>query len=258
MDFGINIDKVYQKVLAIANKEQRGYITPQEFNLFADQAQMNIFEQYFFDINQFNRVPGNQTDFSDPLSGLEEKISFFKRRQKALTLANDFGDIYLNDYIFDMFKLGTVYRRYLNQSLKIVDPISSLEEFRQITSSKMLAPTELYPKYIRYYAESSSNTSKDRIKISPYVGLKDLETQTGKSQVFADYIRKPVKPNWGYVVVNEQALYDSTSAVDFELHKSEENNLIFKILQLAGITMDLNLYQVAAQEEIKNIQQEKA
>jgi len=48
MDFGINIDKVYQKVLAIANKEQRGYITPQEFNLFADQAQMNIFEQYFF------------------------------------------------------------------------------------------------------------------------------------------------------------------------------------------------------------------
>ena len=36
----INIDTVYQKVLAFANKEQRGYITPQEFNLFADQAQL--------------------------------------------------------------------------------------------------------------------------------------------------------------------------------------------------------------------------
>ena len=58
----VNIDTVYQKVLAIANKEQRGYITPQEFNLFADQAQMDIFEQYFYDINQFNRVPGNDTD----------------------------------------------------------------------------------------------------------------------------------------------------------------------------------------------------
>mgnify|MGYP003112151049 FL=1 len=258
MDFGINIDKVYQKVLAIANKEQRGYITPQEFNLFADQAQMNIFEQYFFDINQFNRVPGNQTDFSDPLSGLEEKISFFKKRQEPLTLANDFGDVFLNDYIFDMFKLGTVYRRYKNGSLKTVDPISSFEEYRQITSSKLLAPTELYPKYIRYYAESSLDTTKDRIKISPYSGLKDLETQTGKKQVFADYIRKPAKPNWSYVVVNEQALYDSTTSDDFELHKSEENNLIFKILQLAGITIDINLYQVAAQEEIKNIQQEKA
>ena len=38
----VSIDKVYQKVLAFANKEQRGYITPQEFNLFADQAQMEI------------------------------------------------------------------------------------------------------------------------------------------------------------------------------------------------------------------------
>ena len=49
----VNIDTVYQRVLAIANKEQRGYITPQEFNLFANQSQMDIFEQYFYDINQF-------------------------------------------------------------------------------------------------------------------------------------------------------------------------------------------------------------
>ena len=74
----VSIDKVYQKVLAIANKEQRGYITPQEFNLFADHAQMDIFEQYFYDINQFNRIPGNHTEYSDMLTLLEEKISVFK------------------------------------------------------------------------------------------------------------------------------------------------------------------------------------
>ena len=39
----INIDTIYQKVLALANKEQRGYITPQEFNLLADKAQMEIY-----------------------------------------------------------------------------------------------------------------------------------------------------------------------------------------------------------------------
>ena len=43
----VNIDNVYQKVLVIANKEQRGYITPLEFNLLANQAQQDIFEQYF-------------------------------------------------------------------------------------------------------------------------------------------------------------------------------------------------------------------
>ena len=255
MNFEIEIDKVYQKVLAIANKEQRGYITPQEFNLFADQAQMNIFEQYFFDLNQFGRIPGNQNKSADPVTSIEEKISYFKIRQKALTLANEFGDIMINDNISDMYKLETVYRRKNNGSVKIADRIDSLSEWRQITASKMLRPTQNYPKFIRYYAP---NVEKDRIKISPHIGLLDVQNEFNRAQVFADYIRKPKTPNWSYVVVNEQALYDGTNAVDFELHKSEENNLIFKILQLAGITMDPNLYQIATQEEIKTIQQEKA
>ena len=272
MNFGISIDKVYQKVLAIANKEQRGYITPQEFNLFADQAQLDIFEQYFFDVNQFGRIPGNQSRHSDPVSDVEEKITYFKVRQRALVLRNEFGDIFLNKTSVNdsgtvvsqsggadnIFKLSTIYRRKNNGSLKIANAIDSLEEFRQITASKMLQPTQNYPAYTRYYSRLNNGTQWDRIKISPYIGLKEVEDETGRSQVFMDYIRKPEKPNWGYVVVNEQALYDAATAVDFELLKSEENNLIFKILQLAGITMDPALYQVAAQEEVKEIQQQKS
>ena len=74
----ISVDTVYQRVLAIANKEQRGYITPQEFNLFANQAQMDIFEQYFYDIGQFDRRNANDTEYSNMVSLLEEKISLFE------------------------------------------------------------------------------------------------------------------------------------------------------------------------------------
>ena len=56
----IEINRVYQKVLAIASKEQRGYITPQEFNLFADKAQMEIFGLYFHQVNNAERKPKNQ------------------------------------------------------------------------------------------------------------------------------------------------------------------------------------------------------
>ena len=77
----VSIDTIYQRVLALANKEQRGYITPQEFNLFANQAQMEIFEQYFYDIKQFNRMPGNTQEYSDPLSVLYEKIGVFEVQQ---------------------------------------------------------------------------------------------------------------------------------------------------------------------------------
>lgn len=81
----ISVNNVYQKVLAIANKEQRGYITPQEFNLYADLAQKEIFEQYFYDINQMNRMPGNSTEFSDQLYILEEKIAPFRVNDVAMT-----------------------------------------------------------------------------------------------------------------------------------------------------------------------------
>ena len=74
----VNVNTVYQRVLAITNKEQRGYITPQEFNYLANQAQLYIFEQYFYDYNQFGRIPGNDTEYSDMLSILEEKISIFE------------------------------------------------------------------------------------------------------------------------------------------------------------------------------------
>ena len=53
---GISIDTVYQTVLALANKEQRGYISPQEFNLYANHAQMEVLEQYFYDLSQFRQI----------------------------------------------------------------------------------------------------------------------------------------------------------------------------------------------------------
>ena len=75
----VNVDTVYQRVLALANKEQRGYITPQEFNTFANQAQKEILDQYFYDISQFNRVSSNSTEYSDMLGYLDEKLSVFKK-----------------------------------------------------------------------------------------------------------------------------------------------------------------------------------
>ena len=97
----VSIDTVYQRVLALANKEQRGYITPQEFNLHANQAQLDIFEQYFYDlaamVNLKSRSdaaesPGAnnplEPDFADTVNLLREKISIYKGADVALTYNN--------------------------------------------------------------------------------------------------------------------------------------------------------------------------
>ena len=119
----VSIDTVYQRVLAIANKEQRGYITPQEFNLFANQAQMDLFEQYFHDINQVNRVPGNQTEYSNHLDILNEKINLFEMIGDCPRLVD--GSVAYQSFrlplVDNFYRLGTVKHKPINENI-ITDP----------------------------------------------------------------------------------------------------------------------------------------
>jgi len=225
----VNIDTVYQRVLALANKEQRGYITPQEFNLFANQAQMDIFEQYFYDINQFGRVPGNNKPHSDPLDILEDKLDVFKNR---LTLSG-------SDNIFD---LPSAYYRSI---VTLTDDGSeiqklSIKEAMQASQAPLTSPTLKRP---IYYINQNN-----QINILP---------ETIVSGSFY-YYKKPVKVEWSSVTVIGNEMYDSTNSVNFELHPSEETKLVIKVLSLAGITLkDPALHQGAEQQDNKNIQQEK-
>ena len=71
------------------------------------------------------------------------------------------------------------------------------------------------------------------------------------SSVTVECFRVPKTVDWGYVVVNEQALYNSNTSVDFDLHKSEEDSIVFKILELAGIiTRKPGLVQTPAAKEV--------
>ena len=74
----INVNSVYKTVLLILNKEQRGYMTPDEFNKTATKVQLDIFEQYFDDLNQQLRVPQADFDYSNRQIDIDDKIETFK------------------------------------------------------------------------------------------------------------------------------------------------------------------------------------
>jgi hypothetical protein len=228
----ISINTVYQRVLAILNKEQRGYLTPVEFNLFANQAQLDIFEQYFYDLNQFSRLPGNSTEYSDMVDILEEKISAFEKTAQPTYSANYFAEP------TDLYRLGTVI--YNGSEAEHINK----NEYLYITSSPLSKPTNDFPIYTR-----------DSGGIKIYAAA-ELTSTTG---VTFQYVKKPTEAEWKYTVVNGEALYLATGTVDFELHESEETDLVIKILQLAGVSIkDPSIYQVGTAEEAKDVQQEKA
>lgn len=73
----VSIDRVYGTVLTLVNKEGMGYITPQEFNLYANQAQSEIFEKYFYDEYREQTKPSVAGQYSR--DNLTEKIAIFNR-----------------------------------------------------------------------------------------------------------------------------------------------------------------------------------
>ena len=229
----VNINTVYLRVLAIANKEQRGYITPQEFNTLANQAQLDIFEQYFYDLNQFLRLPGNDTIHSDAVDMLEEKIGIFEVYNSPI------GSGTLSE--LNVHKLGAVYHQETINGVQTKVEAEKLNpnELRYYINSPLTAPTVKRPVFI---------VQQDQITVLP----------ADADNLSMNYIKKPADVYWGYTIINDEALYNPASSINFQLHASEETELVLKILSLAGVVIrDPQLYQIAATEDAKNIQQEK-
>ena len=221
----INIDSVYQKVLVIANKEQRGYITPQEFNLLADKAQLDILDGYFHDVKTAYYKPKNQTGFGNEADMLSEKLQSFK---STTTIDSDATTATIT-LPTDLYKLVTVSR-----SGNEITELSKKEVL--LTESNPLTKATI--KRSVFVRESS-----DSITIYPAPVL-----AMGQDFISFEiqFFKKPPPPKWGYVVVNEKPLYNSSSSTNFELQVSEEGAVVGRILELAGITINRpDLHQAA-------------
>ena len=264
----INIDTVYQRVLALANKEQRGYITPQEFNLHANQAQLDIFEQYFYDLAAMVNLkarseeagkPGTnnplEPDFGDTVNIIREKISLYKGTDVALTYSGSNKSYSLPALTATtIYRTGRMYYSGTNGSsiptklIEQTDVKTILDMYNARSNSRWHiadAPDFFYTEN----ADGSFSLYKE-----------DNVTPVSTAGQFKVEVIATVPPPvaWGYVVVNEKALYNSTTSVNFTMHKSEETNLVIKILELAGITINKpGLVTIASNEESQNTQQTK-
>ena len=213
----ILIDTVYQRVLAAANKEQRGYITPQEFNLMANQAQMSIFESYFYSKNTRDRLEPNAV--KDPHTSETDISEFISKKLKPFT---SIATVTSGHTFPSNYQTGKIF--YNNRICRKVE----LNEIQRMANS---------PRHVTYgtdpvYAESY--TTGEDIKVYTPTAL------AGGTTVTCEVVSKPATVAWGYVVVNEQALYNShqDATTNFLLHDSEEDTLVIKILELAGIILN--------------------
>jgi hypothetical protein len=188
----INVNEVYKTALLILNKEQRGYVTPNEFNKIATQVQLQMFENYAEELNQQLRVPQADSDYSDRIMNTDEKLSIFK----------SFGDATYDNVVTpttpyytlpsDLYRLGTVVYTGLNNSEVELQRLQR-HDFYNIQKSLLTASTKYFPTYLY---------ENERIYVKP---------DSINSGVSVNYLRKPKDPRWGYSVGSlGQYIYDPT------------------------------------------------
>ena len=242
----INVDTVYKTVLLILNKEQRGYVTPDEFNKTATQVQLDIFEQYFEDLNQQLRVPQSDYDYSDRQMSIDEKISPFKTS----------GDCVYNTGKFSLPVLDAEGNTVLNSG---AEPANATEVSFYRLGTPIYSPASGFPTEIQrlqrndfYNIEKSPLTAS--VKAFPtYLYESNKLTVRPISitdSVNVSFIRKPRNVVWNYALGNlGQYVYTAAGSQQIELNSAEQVEFITRVLFYSGVIIrDPQVIQVAAQE----------
>jgi hypothetical protein len=228
------INNVRNTVMFFLNKDNNGYLTPDEFNAFARQAQLEVFEDMFYQYNKWlvKRNTGvSYSGSSDIAKLLSESIDKFST-SAALTYS---AGIY--NLPTDLYSVTNVL-----YSFKDVERIEK-NKLPYFLFSNHTAPTTYYPAY------SQAGTT---ITVYP---------STIQANVSIVYNRYPLDPKWTYYTdpATQAPLFDQAAPDyrDFEVPDIFQNDLIIKILKFAGVTIRENeIVAIATAEEQNNQQQQ--
>lgn len=206
------INHVRNTVLTALNKENRGYLTPEQFNLYAKHAQQLIFDQYFSEYAKLTALKNARrlsSEYGDRLNALRSNIERF-------VIESDIPQT-SGYYVKPSNMYQPISLRYGSKELDMVP--KNKEMF--LYSSNLTAPTANFPVYIdknNYYYIKPDTLTEDMTLV---------------------YIRNVADPKWTYNMVADNPIFnpDAGDYQDFEIAPEDEPNLVLEILKLAGLTI---------------------
>jgi len=228
------INDVRNTVLSIISKDNRGYITPEEFNLFAKQAQLEIFEQYIYSYSN-SIVKQNARMFGEGYTDVPKNIG---------EVIDEFSVVASLSYSVPYFSPPVDYyylERVMYNNIE-VEKVSQ-RKISALLNSNLTAPDVSYPVY---------TLQGTGLIVYPTTIVNNITTQ---------YIRYPKDPVWTYSSITAgQPVFNPSNAFyqDFELPLSDFAGLVVKILQYAGVSIrEMEVVQAAKSEEIQDSQQKQ-
>lgn len=228
------INSVRNTVLSVLNKNNYGYISPSDFNLFAKQAQMELFEEAFSDYNNTinkENVRTSGTGYADFSKIYEELIDGFSVTNAlthiatnrfflpSLTTTGDLAFMINKVLCYDVQAGPPVVTTFKGEAERV-----SQSKITTLENSILTSPSEMFPAY---------TMEGNVMTVYP-------NTFNAQGEVVAQYIRYPKDPKWTYVsLTSGEPVFDQSQPdyQDFEIPLEDEFKLVMKILQYCGISI---------------------
>jgi hypothetical protein len=227
------INSVRNTVLSVINKNNYGYISPSDFNLYSKQAQMELYEEYY---SQFNKVLNMEnarmsgTSYANLSKTIREVIEYFSVTSSLPQVSAGTNRYYLPSLTttgYDYYMINKILcydasgmtRVYKGEAEKVNHSYITM-----LNTSLLTSPTETYPAYIQ---------EGDVMTVYP-------STINLPNEIDAQYFRYPKDPKWTYItLINGEPSFDQSQPdyQDFELPNEDEYKLAVKILQYCGISI---------------------
>jgi len=213
MSVNINEFKIYTEGILVNKNQSGNTITPSQFNIAAHRAQMIVFEK---DRQTFLKT-GESSDY----------LNWFL----VNTIINP-------NYLTGFFPYPSNFqhtagvRSYYNGKEQKVDLVTT-NAWGEIQQSELIPATLEFPKY---------NEFAGKYRFLP----RNIGT------VMLDYWKEPIKPVWGYTIVNNVAVYNPATSVDFEWAEFALNSVASAYVSI--IAQNLKDQQLAQFAEAKSKQ----
>ena len=245
-----SVNVVYNTLLDLVNKDQKGFITPQVFNRFAGIAQLNIYNRLFDYLKDSERLKRATFDAGRDKSlkkRIDEDLSTFAKRE---TIVKEDG-VFKKPSDLSRIISSTVFGPILlGQSSRVpIELFYDEEKIDRVLLSDISSPSEEFPIGLVSRDLEVFPDVINRIILRYYKIPESIEATTGA--------RSTNSPTFGSVQLGPALVYDATNSFDFELPNHYTAMLVIEIAEMIGINLrDKDVSTFATQEQVLIQQQQ--
>jgi hypothetical protein len=240
-----SVNVVYNTLKDLVNKDQQGFVTVDEFNRFAQVAQLRIFNRLFDTLKDGSRLEragfGQGRDKSKFKQIHEDLAIFAKSKDVSKT-----SGVYARPADFArLISIATAGDLLLGQTTRTpVEICYDEEKIERILSSTLNAPTESFPVALITGDIEVFPESIQKVKMRYYKIPESFETD--------GTTRSDSPPTFGVLTGSSIDQYDSANSFDFELPEHYTMDLVREIASLIGVNLrDGDVAAFAEKEQLE-------